>query len=110
MSQPDNSAHATPQKLVYMANQIGKFFTARLRRSPSTSPSFGTPVAWPSSHISTLVEPGSTRQRAKQLPRCKPQPVLPEHQFNPTHRDPLKLRCGIFVLWDSTFVVAVISC
>jgi formate dehydrogenase subunit delta len=29
MSQPDNSAHATPQKLVYMANQIGKFFTAQ---------------------------------------------------------------------------------
>jgi formate dehydrogenase subunit delta len=29
MSQLDNSAHATPQKLVYMANQIGKFFTAQ---------------------------------------------------------------------------------
>jgi formate dehydrogenase subunit delta len=29
MSLPDHSAHATPLKLVYMANQIGKFFTAQ---------------------------------------------------------------------------------
>jgi formate dehydrogenase subunit delta len=29
MSQPDNSAYGTSQKLVYMANQIGKFFTAQ---------------------------------------------------------------------------------
>ena len=29
MSQPDHFPHGTPQKLVYMANQIGAFFKAQ---------------------------------------------------------------------------------